>query len=51
MPKRKSLTPAEQAQKFLDQAAVRKQNGLPSHAEADRAVDEMIRKNIRDYGA
>ena len=51
MPKRKSLTAEEQAQKFRDAAAVRKQNGLPSLAEADKAVDEMIRKNIRDYGA
>ena len=51
MPKRKSLTAEEQAQKFRDAAAVRKQNRLPSLAEADAAVDEMIRKNIRDHGA
>lgn len=51
MPKRKPLTAEEQAQKFRDAAAVRKQNGLPSHAEAEDAVDAMIRKNIRDYGA
>ena len=51
MPKRKSLTAAEQAQKFRDEAAVRKNNGLPSIAEADDAVDAMIKKNIRDYGA
>ena len=51
MPKRKPLTAEEQAQKFRDAAAVRKQNGLPTLAEADDAVDEMIRKNIRDYGA
>lgn len=51
MPKRKPLTAEEQAQKFRDEAAVRKQNGLPSHAEAEDAVDAMIRKNIRDYGA
>ncbi len=51
MPKRKPLTAEEQAQKFRDQAAVRKQNGLPSIGEADDAVDAMIRQNIRDHGA
>lgn len=51
MPKRKPLTAEQQAQKFRDEAAVRKNNGLPSIAEADKAVDEMIRKNVRDYGA
>jgi hypothetical protein len=51
MPKRKSLTAEEQAEKFRNAAAVRKQNGLPSIAEAEDAVDEMIRKNVRDYGA
>ena len=51
MPKRKSLTPAEQAKKFRDEAAVRKSHGLPSVAEAEAAVDAMIRQNIRDHGA
>ena len=51
MPKRKSLTPEQQAEKFRDEAAKRRNAGLPSIAEADEAVDAMIRKNIRDYGA
>ena len=51
MPKRKSLTAAEQAEKFREEAATRKSNGLPSIAEADEAVDAMIRKNLRDHGA
>jgi len=51
MPKRISRTPAEQAQKFRDEAETRRNNGLPSIAEADEAVDEMIKKNIRDRGA
>ena len=51
MPKRKSLTAPEQAQKFRDEAKRRESAGLPSIAEADDAVDAMIRKNIRDYGA
>ena len=51
MPKHKPLTAEQQARKFRDEAAVRKNNGLPSLAEADAAVDAAIRKNIRDYGA
>ena len=51
MPKRKALTAAEQAQKFRDEAEMRKNKGLPSMAEDEAAVDAMIRKNIQDYGA
>jgi len=51
MPKMKSLTFAEQSQKFRDEAARRKSVGLPSIAEADAAVDAMIRKDIDDHGA
>jgi hypothetical protein len=51
MRKRKPLTAEQQAEKFRNAAAVRKQNGLPSLAEADAAVDAMIKKNLRDHGA
>ena len=51
MPKHKPLTPEQQAQKFRDEAAKRKSSGLPSIADADDAIDEMIKKNIREHGA
>ena len=51
MPKRKLLTAEQQAEKFRQEAARRKSDGLPSIAEAEAAVDAMIRKNIEDYGA
>jgi hypothetical protein len=51
MPKRKSLTPAEQAEKFTLAAEKRRKAGIPSIAEADNAIDAMIAKNIKDHGA
>ena len=51
MPRHKPLTPAEQSQKFLDRAAKRESAGLPSIAEADAAIDAMIKKSIKDHGA
>lgn len=51
MPKRKNLTPAEQAEKFRLAAQKRINSGLPSSDDADAAVDAMIRKNINDHGA
>ena len=51
MPKRKSQTAAEQNERFRREEQNRAAAGLPSIAEADEAVDAMIRKNIKDYGA
>jgi hypothetical protein len=51
MPKRKSLTPEEQAEKFRMANEKRRKGGLPSADEADAAVDAMIRKNIEERGA
>jgi hypothetical protein len=43
--------PKRISRKFRDEAETRRNNGLPSVEEADAAVDEMIKKNIRDRGA
>jgi hypothetical protein len=51
MPKRKKLTPAEQAEKFRLAAQKRIDSGLPSSDDADAAIDAMIRKNLKDHGA
>ena len=51
MPRHKPMTANQQAAKFREEAARRKSVGLPSIAEADDAVDAMIKKNIRDHGA
>jgi hypothetical protein len=51
MPKHKSLTPEEQAEKFRLAADKRLKGGLLSTDAADAAVDAMIRKNIKDHGA
>lgn len=51
MPKRKSLTAAEQAEKFRLAAKKRADAGMPSTAEADAALDERIARNIREHGA
>ena len=51
MPKRKSLTPAEQAEKFRLATKKRADAGIPSVADADAAMDAKIAKNIRDHGA
>ena len=51
MPKRKSLTAAEQAEKFRLAAKKRADAGIPSVADADADVDAKIARNIRDYGA
>jgi hypothetical protein len=51
MPKHKSLTPAEQAEKFRLAAKKRIDSGMLSIAAADDAVDAKIAKNIKDYGA
>lgn len=51
MAKRKSLTPAEQAEKFRLAAEKRRDAGRPSVEDADAAIDAMIAKNIKDYGA
>ena len=49
MPKRKSRTPEEQAQKFREERE-RAGAGLPTIADAEDEVDERIKKNIREYG-
>ena len=51
MPKRKSLTREEQAEKFRLAEEKRLRGGLLSTDEADAAVDAMIRKNIQERGA
>jgi hypothetical protein len=51
MPKRKKLTPAEQAEKFRLKAEKRLKGGLLSPDDADAAIDAMIRKNLKDHGA
>ena len=51
MPKRKQLTPAEQAEKFRLAAQKRIDSGLLSTDDADAAVDAMIRQNLKDHGA
>ena len=51
MAKRKSLTPAEQAEKFRLAAEKRAAAGRPSAADADAEMDARIAKNIRDFGA
>ena len=51
MPRRKSLTAAEQAEKFRLAAKKRIDSGMLSVADAEDAVDAKIAKNIRDYGA
>jgi hypothetical protein len=51
MPKTRTLTAEQQAEKFRLAAEKRAKGGLPSTAQADADVDDMIRQNIRDYGA
>ena len=51
MPKRKNLTLAEQAEKFRREEQRRIDAGQLSTTDADAAIDAMIKKNIRDYGA
>ena len=51
MPKRKNLTQAEQEQRFREEEKKRIDAGMLSSDDADAAVDAMIRKNIKDYGA
>ena len=51
MPKRKSLTPAEQAEKFRLATQKRADSGMQSVADAEAEMDARIAKNIRDHGA
>lgn len=51
MPKRKSQTQEEQTERFRREAQKRIDSGQLSVTDADAAIDEMIRKNIRDHGA
>ena len=51
MPKRKSQTFEEQAERFRREAEKRIAAGLPSIDDADAAVDERIRRNIQEQGA
>lgn len=51
MPKRKSLTFEEQTERFRQEAQKRKDAGHLSIADADAAVDAMVKKSIRDHGA
>ena len=51
MPKRKNQTLEEQSDRFRREAKKRIDAGQPSIAEADAAVDAMIRKSIKDHGA
>jgi hypothetical protein len=51
MPRRKSQTAKEQADRFKREAQKRIDHGLPSTDDADAAVDAMIQKNIEDHGA
>jgi len=51
MPKRKTLTAEEQAERFRAEEEKRVKAGMLSKDDQDAAIDEMIRKNIRDRGA
>lgn len=51
MAKRKSLTAAEQAEKFRLAAKKRTDAGMLSIAETEAAIDAKIAKNIRERGA
>ena len=50
MPKRKSLTPEEQAERFRLAEQKRIAGGMLSTEDNDAAIDEMIKKNLRDHG-
>ena len=50
MPKRKTLTAEEQAERFRLAAEKRIAGGMLSPEDADAAIDAMIKKNIKDYG-
>ena len=51
MPKRKNQTKEEHAERFRREAQKRLDSGQLSIADADDAVHEMIKQNIRDHGA
>jgi hypothetical protein len=52
MPKRKNPeTPAQQSERFRREAQKRIDAGQLSPAEADEAIDRMIRQNIKLHGA
>ena len=51
MPKRINQTLEEQSERFRQVAQKRKDNGQLSIADADAALDAMIRENIERYGA
>jgi hypothetical protein len=51
MPKRKTMTAAEQAEQFRLKEEKRVKAGMLPSEDQDAAIDAMIRKNIKDYGA
>ena len=51
MPKRKNLTAEEQHERFRAEEKRRVDAGMLSSDDEDAAIDAMIKKNIRDYGA
>lgn len=51
MPKRKTQTPAEQAERFRLKEKKRVDAGMLPADDQDAAIDAMIRKNIQDFGA
>jgi hypothetical protein len=50
MPKRKSLTSEEQAERFRLAEQKRISGGMLSTKDSDAAIDAMITKNIKDHG-
>jgi hypothetical protein len=52
MPRMKPrLTAKEQREAFEREAQRRQDAGLPSLGDSDAAMDEMVRKSIKDHGA
>ena len=52
MPRMKPrLTAKEQREAFEREAQKRQDAGLPSLTDSDAAMDEMVRRSIKDHGA
>jgi hypothetical protein len=45
------MTAKEQREAFEREAQRREDAGLPSQQDSDSAMDEMVRKSIKDHGA
>ena len=52
MPRQKNkLTPEEQRKRFEEEVEKRRKAGLLDPDAADKALDAMVRKSIKDHGA